>query len=236
MPTLAFSKESPVDMEFKRTAANRVFEEEGLSFGRCFGSKSAYRQKHSTCVFEPNSNVFCLEAGKLWWGDLDLAVDDDALNRVAARLGCRLYVLEELEGRFENTNRSRVLIPRKAVWKSGPPAVPLREEQTSGLNLTAVGRLLRVTPERFRTKQRSDVVLEIRRRFAWLQKCAQAAVQAEGFIGHWGKWLEAPSPTLGGLSPHGWACSGRPLDFQLFVGLGSRLPAPPIRLLCGHWL
>lgn len=49
-----------------------------------------------------NANV-CLEhAGKIWWGDLDLTLDESQLANLAQQTGQTVYLLYESDGRFEN--------------------------------------------------------------------------------------------------------------------------------------
>jgi hypothetical protein len=75
-----------------------IFEGHGLTRGRCFGSKSAYRDLHPLAVFFPNSWVGDLK-GKLWGGDIDLtSADLSRLQQVALVLDRTLYVLREQVG------------------------------------------------------------------------------------------------------------------------------------------
>jgi hypothetical protein len=112
-----------VDLEFKRKKATQAFEAQGLPMGRCFGSKTAYRNAHpKKCEFIPNANVFTRLGGKVWWGDLDLVRDKRALELVARRLRCRLYVLSEMDGRFEKAAKPHAEVVRDAVWHTGAPA------------------------------------------------------------------------------------------------------------------
>jgi len=109
----------PLDKEFKASRRMEViFGRFGLSVGRCFGSKSAYRENNPGCIFIPNANVFCRTRGKVFWGDLDLARDKPALRRVAALLRCRLYVLWEFDGRFENADLRHQEVRRRALWNT----------------------------------------------------------------------------------------------------------------------
>lgn len=67
-------------------------------------SKTRYRQEHPGHVALFNANV-CIAAGKLWWGDLDLTLDEPLLRELAMRLGEVVYVLRERDGRGHNERR-----------------------------------------------------------------------------------------------------------------------------------
>jgi hypothetical protein len=71
------------------------------------GSKTgygAYYPQNFTCF---NSNV-CTKRGKLWHGDLDLTKDFRMLITLANVLNERIYVLYEMDGRFENESAPRL--------------------------------------------------------------------------------------------------------------------------------
>lgn len=78
--------------------------EDFLPFGRMLsGSKSGYSQRfpNNRPVF--NANVCTKEDGKIWYGDLDLALERDAtaLQNLANTLGRDVYVLSEHDARFQ---------------------------------------------------------------------------------------------------------------------------------------
>lgn len=52
------------------------------------------------CVF--NANVCLKSAGKIWFGDLDLTADTEDLKRLAAVKVEDVYVLREMDCRFES--------------------------------------------------------------------------------------------------------------------------------------
>lgn len=62
-------------------------------------SKTEYGELFPTNVFVPNGNLFTDEA-KIWFGDLDLTLDEDGVIEIARRLGSTIYVLHEHDGRF----------------------------------------------------------------------------------------------------------------------------------------
>lgn len=66
----------------------------GLSGRMLYPSKS---MKKPTTIF--NANIFNARAKKIWFGDLEIERDKDALLKISKRLGA-LYVLWEMDGRF----------------------------------------------------------------------------------------------------------------------------------------
>lgn len=64
-------------------------------------SKSGYAKRNPENLAIFNSNV-CVEEGKIWYGDLDVTVSYDSLSDLARELGKTVYVLTEMDGRFEN--------------------------------------------------------------------------------------------------------------------------------------
>lgn len=74
------------------------------------GSKCGYEEQHSDSKAIFNANVVSEVHGKVWFGDLDLAraKDADALQKLANRLGAKVYVLREMDARFEYEDRPRI--------------------------------------------------------------------------------------------------------------------------------
>jgi hypothetical protein len=225
----------PVDLEFKRKKATQAFEAQGLPMGRCFGSKTAYRNAHpKKCEFIPNANVFTRLGGKVWWGDLDLVRDKRALELVARRLRCRLYVLSEMDGRFEKAAKPHAEVVRDAVWHTGAPArIPGigRFFRQSGLSPNEAAVLLKVSPRRLTGPQEPKIALEVGRRLGKLVDNFRPIGLKAGY-GKWGHWWTKPNKKLGGKSPLQVLKSGEGLDlgkiapmtFGLFffsVGFGA---------------
>ena len=71
------------------------------------GSKSLYSKRHPTNVVIFNSNV-CTAEGKIWYGDIDFTNDAGTLVLLAQQLNKTLFVLHEMDGRFENENEPRI--------------------------------------------------------------------------------------------------------------------------------
>jgi hypothetical protein len=93
-----------------------AFFQEGLIPGRMIsGSKSWYRKNYPENRVFFNANIFVLGEGKVWWGDLDITKDQEQLEKISAICGKKLYVLQELDGRFENENADDEWVTKRAV-------------------------------------------------------------------------------------------------------------------------
>lgn len=66
------------------------------------GSKSGYRSRHPNHFVVFNANLCTYSQGKIWYGDLDLHLDKEKLMLLSEILKEDLYVLYEMDGRFEN--------------------------------------------------------------------------------------------------------------------------------------
>jgi len=73
-----------------RTADKRL----GMCDRMLYPSKS---MKQPTTIF--NANVFNARAKKIWFGDMEIERDKEALLKLSRRLG-PLYILYEMDGRF----------------------------------------------------------------------------------------------------------------------------------------
>lgn len=67
-------------------------------------SKTDYMDKNPDHVVVFNANV-CTEEGKIWFGDLDITLSQTKLMKLADKLGVTVYVLYEMDGRFENEDK-----------------------------------------------------------------------------------------------------------------------------------
>ena len=66
------------------------------------GSKSLYRKHYPDNMVVFNSNLCTREYGKIWYGDIDITRSKDDLIRVSEILGRDIYILYEMDARFEN--------------------------------------------------------------------------------------------------------------------------------------
>lgn len=95
---------------------NSPFIKRGFISGRMIsGSKSGYRKRNPDNVVYFNANIFILGEGKIWWGDLDLTIDTPLLEEISGEIGKKLYVLSEMDGRFENENADDTRVLTRAV-------------------------------------------------------------------------------------------------------------------------
>lgn len=95
-----------------------VFYSRGLIRGRLIsGSKSRYREMYPDNEVYFNANIFVLGEGKIWNGDLDITRDKDVLEEIAREIGKDLFILREMDGRFENEKRTDPEIIKNAVHK-----------------------------------------------------------------------------------------------------------------------
>jgi hypothetical protein len=70
-------------------------------------SKSGYRDKNPNNLVVFNANV-CVDNQKIWYGDIDVTKSKDELIQLASELKQAVYVLSEMDGRFENENRPKI--------------------------------------------------------------------------------------------------------------------------------
>jgi len=80
------------------------------------GSKSGYRDKYPKNLVVFNSNI-CTAKGKDWFGDIDITLEREALKNLASELGETVYVLYEMDGRFEHEGKPLI---EKFVYKVDP--------------------------------------------------------------------------------------------------------------------
>ena len=93
-----------------------LFLNNGFMIGRMIsGSKSGYRERfpNNDAVF--NANIVIATRGKVWYGDLDLTLDEEKLKEIAKTLGEPLYILREMDARFENEDKEIAFYKAKAV-------------------------------------------------------------------------------------------------------------------------
>lgn len=91
----------PFPSEFTTNSQTEVAESVLGHCGRMVsGSKSGYSSRHPKNIVVFNANVFYL-GEKIWYGDLDLTLDEDKIVTLAKNLGGGiLHVLRESDGRF----------------------------------------------------------------------------------------------------------------------------------------
>jgi len=78
------------------------------------GSKCA--PEGQRCVW--NANVIIKSQGKVWFGDLNITKEGKILKEVAEVIGEPLYVLREMDCRFETALDDIDLLISRAVWNT----------------------------------------------------------------------------------------------------------------------
>lgn len=102
-------------METNPVKVVQVFRNHGFHFGRML-SGSKISPPGQTCVW--NANVVTRSMGKVWYGDLNLTKDGDKLKAIASEIGEPLYVLREMDCRFETEGDPVEVLIGKAVWST----------------------------------------------------------------------------------------------------------------------
>jgi len=96
----------------------KLFSKYGFIMSRMIsGSKSGYRDKYPDHKVVFNANIVTESRGKVWYGDLDLTLDTPQLMNISRELKEPLYVLYEMDARFENENQPFNFYESKAVAK-----------------------------------------------------------------------------------------------------------------------
>ncbi len=188
------SKESNSDL------VQRVFAESRLPLGLCLGSKSGYAQMNPRNCFVPNANVYSAEA-KLWWGDLDIRVHASALEEIARRVDCRLYVVREHDGRFERAKRPVEEVLADAIWHTGGKRLVRWTNYwaDSGLSRRQFAEVSLFPRRLFTTPVAPECALQWERRLTMLRNLSRQLGTALGYD-EWGTWW-IRQPSCGGPSP-----------------------------------
>ena len=93
----------------------QVFRQHGFHLSRMIGySKSMYVRTFPNNTVYFNANIFVEGHGKIWYGDIDFTLDENTLKLIAAELNTDLYILREMDGRFENENLEFEKVKEKA--------------------------------------------------------------------------------------------------------------------------
>lgn len=98
-------------------------------------SKSGYGDMYPKHVAVFNSNVVTAK-GKVWYGDLDITLREDKLLELAQKSGETIYVLYEMDARFENEEKPLLENAVYAVTPEGKHSFRARIKRS-----TAKGKL-----------------------------------------------------------------------------------------------
>lgn len=77
-------------------------------------SKSGYRQRHPNNEVVFNANLVS-KSGKQWYGDLDLTLDSETLQKISNESGETFLILREMDCCFDTENDSFEELEKKAV-------------------------------------------------------------------------------------------------------------------------
>jgi hypothetical protein len=72
-------------VEFTKNTTGRL-----ISF-----SKSSYRNDHPANIIAFNASIFTKSNGRIWYGDLDITLDEEDLKQLAVQINETVYVLRE---------------------------------------------------------------------------------------------------------------------------------------------
>ena len=67
-------------------------------------SKTSYKRAHPDNLSIFNANI-CTKSGKIWYGDIDVTRSEEILKELAKELNQEVFVLYEMDGRFENEEK-----------------------------------------------------------------------------------------------------------------------------------
>ena len=81
-------------------------------------SKSTYRRAYPDHKVVSNANVCTEEDGKIWYGDIDLTLDEGKLKKLDEELDQEMFVLWEMSCRFETEGGKGKEIAKNAYWSS----------------------------------------------------------------------------------------------------------------------
>lgn len=96
-----------------------IFCKHNLFLGRLISwSKTAYREMNPNNFVVFNANIVVPSKGKIWYGDLDITKDSDTLKKISEEINEPIYVLKEMDARFENENDEIDELVKRAVWST----------------------------------------------------------------------------------------------------------------------
>ena len=102
----------------------QLFSTAGLHMGRMIsGSKSMYWEEHKDNLIVFNANIIIESRGKVWHGDLDVTLDRERLQKACDALEEDLYILREMDARFDKEDAGL------KYWKSRAVEIIKYEEK-----------------------------------------------------------------------------------------------------------
>jgi hypothetical protein len=91
-------------MELYNSTVEKIL---GIQGRMISGSKSGYRRYYPDNLVVFNSYMVVVTktgASKVWFGDVDITLDREKLKQVAKELDATVFIIYEMDGRFENEN------------------------------------------------------------------------------------------------------------------------------------
>lgn len=70
-------------------------------------SKSTYRKVYPNNIVVFNSNLI-IDGEKMWYGDIDITKSKNILIELSNELNKTIYILYEMDGRFENEDSPKI--------------------------------------------------------------------------------------------------------------------------------
>ena len=95
----------------------KIFSSYRFNLGRIISySKSSYKEANPNNIVFFNANVITEGRGKVWYGDLDITKDEDLLRKVSKELNEELYILREMDARFNKVEVPIEELISKAIY------------------------------------------------------------------------------------------------------------------------
>jgi len=129
-----------IPSEYKEVSLTRIAEGIiGPAARLIGGSKSYYYRTHPHHVIYFNANIFTKEDGKIWYGDIDLTLDEEKLKQLSIEADKEVFLLSEMSGRFENEKNTH---PKNdAMWSSSRgPMNSLKDYYSRGMCIREKGK------------------------------------------------------------------------------------------------
>ena len=105
------------------------------------GSKSGYHQRHPKNDVLFNANIFTPTKGKIWYGDLDITLDNKKLQDICNEIGEEMIVVSEMMGRFDAEKRPYSEIEKNAHIRLTPNANSYERRVYDGFESVTIGNM-----------------------------------------------------------------------------------------------
>ncbi len=120
----------------------KIFRTYHLYSGRMIGgSKSGYHSTHPNDDILFNANIFIPSLGKVWWGDLNITLDNEALQEVCNKIGEEMIIVSEMLGRFEAEERLYKEIENNAHIKFIPNSDEYQKREYDGYKGVTIDKM-----------------------------------------------------------------------------------------------